>query len=697
MTTDHGKLEAPWRVGVDVGGTFTDLVLADSGGALRVTKVLSTPGDPGQGVLAAVEAAAGAMGLSPEALLGDCALFVHGSTVATNTMLEGKGAVVGMLTTAGFRDSLEIRRSMRELQWDHRAPYPEVLVPRYLRRPVRGRIDRDGNQVEPLVPDDVADAARRFREDGVESVAICLLNSYLNPAHEQAAADVLRAEGLGDWISASSDILPIMGEYERGSTTVVNAYLAPVVASYLRQLNERLQGLGLARPMLLVQSNGGAISVERIAERPVNLVLSGPAAGVGALGLYARAARTDNLISMEIGGTSCDVMLMGGGTVDVDDKLMIAGYHLATPSVDIHTVGAGGGTIAGVDPAGMLFVGPKGAGADPGPACYGRGGTEPTSTDAQLVLGRLRAGVYADGSVTLDEAAARRAIDEKVARPLGIETEAAAIGIIRLLEQNLLHAVEKISLQRGHDPSRFILVAGGGAGPMHGASVGRALGCRQVYVPRQAGVFCALGMLHSDVRQDFVRVHFDNLDAADHPEIGRRYTELEEQAGKALDEEGFAPERSRIDRLIDLRYRSQQFSIRVALPAGDFDPIAIRKAFEVEHDRLYGHIQPQGRIEVTALRSVAWGLIQHPEPRADEPAEGMPRPIDRRRVYLDDRRGWRETAVYAGENLMPGHRIAGPLVIEEATTTLFANEGDVVTVDEAGNYVVDISREGGAA
>ena len=694
MNTSKTIPTPPWRLGVDVGGTFTDLVIADAEGWMHVSKVLSTPSDPAKGVLAAVTAAAAGFDMTPEGFLGQCTLFVHGSTVATNTMLEGKGATVGMLTTKGFRDSLEVRRSRRDLQWDHRAPYPPVLVPRYLRRPVAGRIDRDGAEVEALSLADVKSAAEHFRADDVDSVAICLLNGYLNPAHETAAAEALRAEGFEDWVSVSSEILPIMGEYERGSTTVVNAYLAPVVVSYLNNLNDRLQEMGLQRPMLLVQSNGGAVSVDRVALRPVNLVLSGPAAGVGALGLYAEAAGTDNLISMEIGGTSCDVMLMGDGRVEVDDQLTIAGYHLATPSVDIHTVGAGGGTIAKADSAGMLIVGPGGAGADPGPACYGLGGTDPTSTDAQLVLGRLRAGPYADGSVSLDAALARRAVDEKVAQPLGIETEAAAIGILKLLEQNLLHAVERISIQRGHNPARFTLVASGGAGPMHGASVGRALGCAKVYIPRQAGVFCALGMLHSDVRQDFIRVHLDNLDEADEGLIGERYLELDAQARAALDGEGFEAENSRIERWLDLRYKSQQWSIRVELANGAFDPTAIRAAFEKEHDRLYGHIQPAGRIDITALHTIAWGLLDRLTPTKAPASTAPPEPFENRRVYFDEANDWCETAVYAGGALRAGAALAGPLLIEEATTTVVAGPGDRLTVDPTGNYVIYLGGEG---
>src|SRR5690348_6170417 len=404
-------LTPPWRIGVDVGGTFTDMVLRDSAGAVRIFKAPSVPADPSEGVLGVLRLAAQQLDLPLTQLLRDCALFVHGSTVATNTILEKKGARVGMLTTEGFRDSLEIRRGIRENQWDHRAPFPEVLVPRYLRQPVRGRIDVDGKELTPLALEDVDAAVRQFSDEGVESIAVCLFNSFLNGAHEQDVGARLATTSLGKWVSLSSDVMPTMGEYERGSTAVVNAYVAPKVTGYLQALDRQLRQLGLPNSLLLLQSNGGAVSVDQVAARPVMLVLSGPAAGVGALKGCAAPGEAANFISMEIGGTSCDVMVMAKGNVPIADSLIIDGYHLTTPSVEIHTVGAGGGTIAWVDSAGLLHVGPQGAGARPGPAAYGLGGEQPTVTDAQLVLGRLRPGPLAGGAVTLDGTLARKAIE----------------------------------------------------------------------------------------------------------------------------------------------------------------------------------------------------------------------------------------------------------------------------------------------
>jgi len=688
MTTSSASLVAPWRIGVDVGGTFTDMVLRDATGALRIFKAPSVPADPSEGVLGVLRLAAQQLDLPLSALLRDCALFVHGSTVATNTILEKKGAKVGLLTTEGFRDSLEIRRGIRENQWDHRAPFPEVLAPRYLRLPVRGRIDADGRELAPLVAEDVDAAAKVFAEEGVESVAVCLFNSFLDGAHERAAGARLATRWAGQWISLSSEVMPTMGEYERSSTAVVNAYIAPKVTTYLGALDQQLRQLGLPRSLLLLQSNGGAVSVDQVANRPVMLVLSGPAAGVGALKGCAAPGEAANLISMEIGGTSCDVMVMAKGQVPVADELTIDGYHLTTPSVEIHTVGAGGGAIAWVDDAGLLHVGPQGAGARPGPAAYGLGGENPTVTDAQLVLGRLRPGPLA-GGVSLDGKLARQAIETRLAMPLGLSVEDAASGVIRLLEQNLLHAVERLSIERGHNPATFTLVAAGGAGPMHGAEVARALGCKRALLPRAAGAFCAMGMLQSDVRQDYMHVFLADLDTVDRASFEAGFAELETRAREALGREGFANGSAALSREVDLRYDGQQWPVRIALGAG-FDAAAARQAFEAEHQRLFGHIQPGGKLGITALRVVGCGLLDWTPPAVPSPQASAPKPREQRKVWIDPAHGWHDVPVYEGAALRPGCRLDGPLLIEESTTTAFVGPRDRLEVDPRDDFLVHV-------
>ena len=687
-------LVAPWRIGVDVGGTFTDMVLRDTAGAVRIYKAPSVPADPSEGVLGVLRLAAQQLDLPLSALLRDCALFVHGSTVATNTILEKKGAKVGMLTTEGFRDSLEIRRGIRENQWDHRTPFPQVLAPRYLRLPVRGRIGGDGKELSPLVAEDVDAAAKVFAAEGVESVAVCLFNSFLDGAHERGAGARLTrsspGNGFGKWVSLSSEVMPTMGEYERGSTAVVNAYVAPKVTSYLRALDAQLRQLGLPRSLLLLQSNGGAVSVSQVAARPVMLVLSGPAAGVGALKGCTAPGEPANLISMEIGGTSCDVMVMARGQVPVADELVIDGYHLTTPSVEIHTVGAGGGAIAWVDDAGLLHVGPQGAGARPGPAAYGLGAENPTVTDAQLVLGRLRPGPLAGGAVTLDGALARKAVESKLAKPLGLSVEDAAAGVIRLLEQNLLHAVERLSIERGHNPATFTLVAAGGAGPMHGTAVARALGCRRALLPRAAGAFCALGMLQSDVRQDYLQVLLADLDKVDHAVLGAGFAQLEARAREALARDGFDGDAAAIERELDVRYDGQQWPVRVAIGTSGFDTAAARQAFETEHQRLFGHIQPGGRIDITALRVIGRGRLDWTAPAARARQVSAPKPREKRPVWIDPAHGWRDVPVYDGADLHPGCKLEGPLLIEERTTTAFAGPRDLLEVDARDDFLVHV-------
>jgi N-methylhydantoinase A len=689
----EGEADSDFRIGVDIGGTFTDLVLASADGSVTVFKVPSNAADPASGVLDAVETAARANGLSAGALLRRCSLFVHGSTIATNTLLERKGAKLGALVTAGFRDSLEIRRGLRPNPWDHRTPYPPVLVPRYLRRSVAGRIDKHGAEETPLATAEIEAAAAELNRAGVEAVAICLFNSFLSDAHERRCAEILTNLRPGWWLSLSSHVAPIMGEYERSSTAVLNAYVGPRAVSYLAALDARLRELGLPGRLLLIQNNGGAVSVDEIAARPVALLLSGPAAGVGALRYYSQAIGADDLISMEIGGTSCDVILMSGGRVAQADRLDIEGYDAVTPSIDVHTIGAGGGTIAGVDGAGLLFVGPEGAGAHPGPACYGKGGTRPTVTDAQVVLGRLNPDTYAGGVIAIDATLARQAIESVVGTPLGLDAESAAAGMLRLMEQKLLHAVQRISIERGHDPRRFTLVAGGGAGALHAVTVARALGCRRVYVPRVAGAFCALGMLNSDVRHDFLRVHFDRLERHDTVAVARIFGQLEEEARATLQREGFAASGIALQRAVDLRYRGQQWDITVTLADAAFDPAAIRRDFEAEHQRLFGHTQPEGTVEVTKLRVAGIGSLPRLALVRPTPADGALPAAERRRVWIDAKRGWQEVAVYRGSDLAPGHRTPGPAIVDEQTTTLLVGACDALAVDAAGNFVIEIGEE----
>lgn len=701
----------PWRIGVDVGGTFTDLVLVDATGQTWVAKLPSVPSDPSQGVHAALAHVAIELGMTAADVLAGCALFIHGSTVATNTMLEGKGAKVGLITTEGFRDTLEIRRGLREDQWNHRAPYAPVLVPRYLRAGIGGRIDADGEEFAPLDLAAIDDTLATFASHGVEAVAVALLNSFVNASHEHAVEQAVRERAEFEWVTCSSDVSALMGEYERTATAVVNAALSPRIVAYLQALEADLAAGGLAKGLLLVQSNGGAASVSQLSAKPVNLLLSGPAAAVGALNLYSKVvdaaaterpllaaadhvAGTQNLISMEIGGTSCDVLLMAGGEVEVRDDISVAGYHVSTPAIDIHTIGAGGGTIAGVDDAGLLFVGPQGAGAEPGPACYGRGGELPTVTDAQLVLGRLRPGKSISGTLDLDIDAARRSIATHIAEPLGVSVTEAAAGVIELIEAHLLSATEHISIERGHSPRNFTLTAAGGAGPMHGAAVAEGLGCGRVYVPRDAGALCAIGMLHTDVRRDTAKFLMGSIDELDPASIVAGFDELRADAHAELGKEGFSAKDVSIVSELELHHPGQLWTIRVEVPneGREVDRAAVRASFEAEYERLYGHIQPDGVIMVASLRVTASGAVGEAAlaqmPRSTDAAE----PTEWRDVYFTGH-GLVPCAIYDGQQLSHGHEIAGPAVVEETTTTVVVRPGDVLWVDRHGEFFIDVAQQ----
>jgi N-methylhydantoinase A len=618
---------------------------------------------------------------------------MHASTIATNIVLERRGTRVGMLVTRGFRDSLEIRRGIRKNAWDHRTPFPPPLAPRYLRLPVGGRIDRGGDELEPLCMDDVREAIRAFQEEGVSSIAICFFNSYLNDRHEREAAALLKQEYPEAWVTLSSEVAPIMGEYERSSTAVLNAYVSPTIVSYVRRLADALAERGLRGPFYVIQNNAGAMTVDSIRSRAVALLLSGPAAGIGALGLYSRALDDSSLLSMEIGGTSCDVTLLSNGDAEVASEFELGGYHVALPSIDIHSVGAGGGTIGGVDRAGLLFVGPRGAGADPGPAAYGRGGLEPTITDAQLVLGRLAEGPLAGGGRTLDLALARRAVEAHVARPLGLSLEIAASGMLRLIDQQLFHAVQKISAERGYDPRKFILVAAGGAGPMHGSSVGRKLESPAVCVPRLAGAFCALGMLNVPIKHEFARVFLGTLKDCVWSEIDPIYGALEAQARARLLADGFSAASSRVVREVELRHPGQIGTVRVTV-AGDGAPDRnrVRDHFLEAYERLYGHRDSNSMIEIAAVRIVGLGLFPDFALRAAEATPGVPPVASERPVYFDETGGWVATRIYRGTDLKPGATFDGPAIVEEATTSVLLAPGDRCTVDSIGNFLVRFDK-----
>ena len=681
------------RIGVDVGGTFTDVVVADeSTGELISLKVPTTPDNLLEGIFRGLAKAAGRWSESAPDLLKRASSFVHGTTVCTNLMVQRAGAKVGLIATEGFRDSLALRRGARESVWDMRTPNPPDLVPRHLRVGVRERMDCFGEPLVPLYEESVEDALTHLKAHGVEAVAVCLFNAYADGRHEVAVKERAGAVMPGVPVLLSSDVLPVAGEYERASTTAIHAYVAPGAASYLNALDAELKSRGLRAKPLIIQGNGGVLDPERSVRRPGMLVLSGPAAATAAGFQYGKAVGDLNLLILDMGGTSCDLSVVVNGRIPTADVVEVEGYHLATPSLEVKTIGTGGGTIAFVDPGGMLCVGPRGSGADPGPVCYGRGGEEPTVTDANLILGRLGTDDFAGGEISIDRERAEAVIRQKIAEPLGLSPIEAARAIVRIANQNMISALEMISLEKGRDPRDFTLIAAGGAGPLHAGALAEALGIRRVYVPRQAAVFSALGLLHADLRQDYVQSFNGDLATAPPEELKGVFRRLTASAREEFLEMGVRAEDVEMELEADLRYRGQHWSIPVTLPALESpDPLGVlAAAFHERHEALYGHQDPSGVIDVLSLRVIA--IARTPAlaggSRADARAVSSAGSADRREVSLDAPGPPVSAAVVKGPALKPGTRLSGPLLIEEPATTLWVAPGDAVEVDAYGNYLL---------
>jgi N-methylhydantoinase A len=666
-----------FKVGVDVGGTFTDLVVLD-GQTLRIFKTPTTP-DVTEGLINVLQKAARTLGLSFPDFMGRIALCVHGTTIGTNTMLEGSGARVGLLATEGFRDSLAIRRGKREYLWDFRKAYPPPIVPRYLRLGVRERIDKNGEVLFPLSRESLEAALSLFRKEKVEAIAVCFLNSYLNPVHEAEAESAARAAFPGAFITSSAKLIPVMGEYERTSTAVIDAYVGPKTSQYLLLFAERLKEQGLTAPLYLVQSNGGLTGIQTAARRPSSLILSGPAAGAPASLFYGRLCGTENLIFLDMGGTSCDVTLIRSGVPALKDETRVAGYDLALPSIDINTIGAGGGTIAFIDKGGMLKVGPRSAGASPGPVCYGKGGGEATITDANLILGRLNPDYFLGGEIGLDPQKARAIVGEKIAAPLRLSGEQAALGIIRIANEMIVSAVKKISIERGQDPRNFTLVAGGGAGPLQACEVSAALGIREVYVAREAAASCAFGMLITPVRHHYIQSIYKKLRGLTIREFTSWVAALKERARAEN------PRPMSFSTFLDLRYRGQQWKLEVEAGEDGFQVEKTEEAFHRRHEALYGFRREYAPVETQAIKLIAEEEMEEFSVRpAAREGKGSVQ-VGEREIITE---GGKKVLApcYRGSSLLPGLSFQGPSIIEEETTTLYVPSGWKAGVDEYGNY-----------
>ncbi|GAC1475324.1 MAG: hydantoinase/oxoprolinase family protein [Ktedonobacteraceae bacterium] len=661
--------------GVDTGGTFTDIVLLQDG-KLRVHKVLSTPCDPSRAILG---------GLTQQGAIEQLQVLVHGSTVATNAVLERKGVSTGLITTAGFRDVLEIGRQTRPKLYDLRVQKIPALVPRSERVEVLERLNERGEVLVPLDQDSLRAALETLQQAGVEAIAISLLFSFANPMHEQSVAEAARATGL--YVSASYQILPEFREYERTSTVVLNAYVGPLIDRYLARLEKALPEASTLR---IMQSNGGSISSATARREAARTLLSGPAAGVVGAAFVARASGFTRIITLDIGGTSTDVALVDGTMTETTDG-KVGGYPSKLPMIDIHTVGAGGGSIAWFDLGGAMRVGPASAGADPGPAAYGQGGTSATVTDAHVVLNRLIPEAFLGGTMQLKRERAESVLDD-IAQRLETSREAAALGIIRIANANMEAAIRVISVERGCDPRDFTLVAFGGAGPLHACELAAALRVPRVLIPTTPGVLSALGMLIADTLKDYVRTVMVPAEQAQ--EVVRPIiAELEEQGRSDLAQEGIPPEKISIERYLDMRYVGQSYELTIGFE-GDIARAA--NDFHIAHERRFGYSDPNERVQVVNVRVKARGLITHPELESRELVrDSVARPIMTRDITFDDasRPVYQGVPVYERQDLLPGMAIAGPAVITQYDTTTVVPPMWTIQVDVIGNLIIEISEE----
>ena len=676
-----------WTVGVDVGGTFTDFYAQnDATGEVWLHKRASTPDDPGRAIVEGIETFAGETGRSG----GEVRRLAHGTTVGTNALIQRQGGRVALLTTRGFRDLLEIGRQIRPHMYDLYADFPSPLVPRERRFELSERILADGSVHRSIDAADLAEAVAAVRTSGAEACAICFLFGYLNPAHERAAAAALRAAMPDLHLSLSSEVQPEFREYERFSTTALNAYLQPVMVRYLARLEAALaERLPEAR-VGINQSSGGLMSLARAGDLPIRTALSGPAAGVvGAVEIAANAGRPD-VVTLDMGGTSADVALIRDGRAALGFDRQVADFPIRLPMVDIHTVGAGGGSIAWFDRDGLLKVGPQSAGALPGPACYGLGGQEPTVTDANLVLGRLTPRGLLGGRMALDADAAREVL-APLAQRLGFTLERTAHGLLGVVAANMVRAIRTISVERGHDPRRFTLMPFGGAGPLHAREVAQALGIRRILVPAAPGILCAQGLVVSDLKEDFVAGQRLRVEPATERAIRSQVDDLRRQAEGWLEREDVPRDARILELSLDLRYVGQNFELAVPFEVYSMpDAAGLRQRFFAAHETAYGYHNPQDPVEVVNFRLTARGRLYRAPPRARLVASGTtPEPFERRAVWFAQDRAL-PTPVYERAALEAGQRLTGPAVIEQLDATTLVFPGDDATVDSAGNLSIEL-------
>ena len=692
-----------YRLGVDIGGTFTDAVAMDEDtGEISLVKMASTPQDPSAGFMQVVERALRERGVDA----ADIAYIVHGTTVVTNTVIEGKGARTGLIATEGFRDVFEIARQIRPKLYDIFCQKPPPLIPRYLCYGVPERLDYAGRVLEALDEEAVRTVARQLARQQVSSVVVCLLHSYANPAHEKRVGQIVRQEMPGVYISLSAELCPEMREYFRASTTAVNGVVLPIVNGYLEQLDRRLSDLGVGVGLHLMTSAGGIVSSPVARQQPVHLIESGPAAGIIAATAIGGLVGIDNLISFDMGGTTAKAGLVERGTpriaadFEVGSAAMAggkgSGYPVRSPVVDLVEIGAGGGSIAWIDAGGALRVGPQSAGADPGPACYGQGHTEPCITDANLLLGRINADYFIGGEQQLRPDLAAAAI-ERVAAKLGKSAIDTAHGIVAIANAHMVGALRLVSVQRGFDPRQFVLVAYGGAGPMHANALARELQIPRVLIPQSPGVTSALGLLVSDIKHDYVQSYIQAMETIDFLPVNEVFHKLEQEAGQVLAAEGIAAADRSFVRAFDMRYVGQSYELTIETPGRDLergDVEILNRAFFQDHERTYGFADPTEPTEVTNLKLTAIGAIKRPAFAAQEPSteDSSAALKGERAVFFGEAGGLTPCKVYDRYRLRCGNRFDGPAIVEEVDSTTVVHPGCSATVDRYVNIVLEEVR-----
>lgn len=681
-------MKSSFRLGIDTGGTFTDLCLTDeTTGRVEVAKVSSTPDDPAEAVISGIKKLIVEKSLTPDQI----SFLIHGTTVATNALLEGKGAPTALITTAGFEDVLLIGRQSRPRLYDFWAQRPRPIVPRFRCFGAPERILHTGEVLRPLDQEAITSFVQKIRNQGITSIAVCLIHSYANPVHEQQIKSIIQRVHPEAFVTLSSEILPEYREYERTSTICINAYVMPKVNSYVHHLEDMLNELDVASELYIMQSNGGVISAQMARESSARTVLSGPAGGA-LLGVHlSNALKTPNIITIDMGGTSSDICLIESAQPKLTTEADIEGYPIKLPMIDINTIGAGGGSVAWIDAGGALRVGPQSAGADPGPVCYGRGGDKPTVTDANVILGRINPAYLLGGEMGIHLERAREMLEKKIARPLGMDLMQAAEGIIAVVNANMVRGIRRVSVERGYDPRDFSLVPFGGAGPLHGVALAQALNMTRVLIPAHPGIASAFGMLSADVRHDYVKTLIITSDRVDGNQLNSIYHDLEDQGKTQLAREGFSGDLVILSRLADMRYAGQSYELSLPVPIGKITTAVLNslfKQFHQAHNQSYGYFREGALIEFVNLRLVAQGKL--PGSRLIENWSGNQkpsRPSGTRTVWFQGK--GIESPIHERSGLISGQVINGPAIIEQLDSTIVIPPKFQGVVGDMGNLIID--------